>query len=63
MTQEEFDVLINISHPRESIRSNQKELLEKSPPELFEFNRLMLLYGNAAYRYSDLRFSLQMDEK
>lgn len=53
MTQEEFNRLIYVSHPRESIRQNQKALLENSPTNQVEFHRLMLLYGNATYRYSD----------
>lgn len=54
MTKEEFEGIIYVSHPRETIRANQWTLLENSPPDQFEFNRLMLIYGNAAYRYSDL---------
>ncbi len=53
MTQEEFDKLIYVSHPRESIRQKQKALLETCPCDQVEFHRLVLLYGNATYRYSD----------
>lgn len=53
MTQQEFDRLIYVSHPRENIRKNQRELLENCPSDQFEFHRLMLVYGNATYRYSD----------
>lgn len=54
MTQEEFDRLIYVSHPRESIRKNQRARLENCPTDQFEFNRLFFNYGNAAYRHSDL---------
>lgn len=53
MTQEEFAQVIYVSHPIESIRANQKALLETCPSDQVEFHRLMLLYGNATYRYSD----------
>ncbi|WP_373513754.1 hypothetical protein [Persicitalea sp.] len=54
MTQEEFDRLIYVIHPKESIRANQKARLEKCVDDEFEFNRLFFNFGNAAYRYSGL---------
>ncbi len=54
MTEEEFDRLIYVSHPKERIRAKQRARLENCPADEVEFNRLFFTYGNAAYRYSDL---------
>ena len=54
MTQQEFDEWVYVSHPTEGLHQRQKRFLEAAVGDTFEFTRLSLNYGNAAYRYSDL---------
>lgn len=52
MTQQQFDQYVYVSHPLEKIRLNQKVFLESS--QQFDFDRLMLNYGNASHRYAEM---------
>ena len=45
MTRREFDELVYVSHPNESMHQRRKEFLEAAVGATFEFKRLSLNFG------------------